>query len=339
MSDIDLRTLKKRGLSILRMRATEWADLQESRGQGARFTSVFPHEIARAGKTRAPVLLAVEGGQVESSLRYYRPDVLPPTLKLAWIKSIQAVATRESRVAFDYIQPVAPDTPEALVGSDVPTRFKASAAALLEPGGKFFAVGQKFGEWLLDRLASNPANDPVLRRLVALDDRPAHFTNAVSLQQDALGLALKAFGAPAAQASELALSQRRTTLAAARTQENLVIAHDARWIPGWRLDDSDITGRAVFRQDHQQLDVFTANHEDLERLFGVDLIYLNQTHRSIVMVQYKMMEPLPRRERQVEGVFGSYTEREEAEWAVQINDQFKEEMARMVRVSGSRIAV
>ena len=332
MSEVDLRTLKKRGLSVLRIPANEWADLQESRSQGARFTSVFPHNIARAGRTRAPALLTVEGGAVESSFGYSRAEVARPALKLAWVKSIQAVATRESRVAFDYIQPVAPDTLGALVGSDVPTRFKASAASLLASGGQFFAVGQKFGEWLLDRLASEPANDPVLRRLIALVDRPVQFTNGVALQQDALVLALKAFGAPGAEASELALSRRRTTLAATRTQENLVIAHDTRWIPGWRLDDSNVTGRAVFRQGRRQLDVFTANHEDLERLFGVDLIYLNQTRRSIVMVQYKMMEPLPRRERQIEGVFRElYTEREETEWVVPINDQFKDEMARMIR--------
>ena len=330
MSDIDLKALKKLGLSVLQMRADEWADLQESRGQGLRFTSVFLHGIARAGISRAPALIAVEGGRVERHRLFCGSEILPPALMLAWIKSIQGVATRETRVSFEYIQSVAPDTLDALIGPDVPTYFKASATELLARDDEFFAVGQEFGEWLLDRLASNPTNEPALRRLTAMVDRPALFSNAAALQQDALSLALKAFGAPAAEASELALSRRRTTLASARTQENLVIAHDARWIPGWHLAESDITGRAVFQQGNQRLDVFTANHEDLERLFGVDLIYLNQTRRSLVMVQYKMMEPSLRRERRAEGAFGPYTRQKEAEWVVPINNQFKDEMARMM---------
>ncbi|HEY1750376.1 MAG TPA: hypothetical protein VGG29_03885 [Caulobacteraceae bacterium] len=332
MPDLDLRTLKKRGLSVLRISAGDWYDLQQSRGQGARFTSVFPHAVARSGKAKAPVILVIAGDAIShDDDSFYQPHHQEPHLRIAWINSIQAVATRDSRVAFDHVQSVTPGTLEALIGLDVPARFMASAANLIAGHGEFDAVSPRLGEWLLDRLAALPANDAALRRLAALVDRPSQFRSALALQQDALALALKAFGAPAAEASSLALTRRTTALAAARAQENLVIAHDARWIPGWRLEDSDITGRAVFRQDHRQLEVFTANHEDLERLFGVDLIYLNQTRRSIVMVQYKMMEPLPRKERKVKGLFGDYTEREDAEWVVPINDQFKDELARMMR--------
>jgi hypothetical protein len=100
-----------------------------------------------------------------------------------------------------------------------------------------------------------------------------------------------------AEATALALGQRQTALAGARLQEDTVIEHDARWIPGWTMDSSDVTGRAVFTQGREELQVFTANKQPLEQLFGVDLIYLNETRRSIVMVQYKMMEPLARTKR------------------------------------------
>lgn len=328
--ELDLRLLQKRGMSVLRMDAIAWYGLQQSRDKGARFTLVFPHDVARSGKARSPVLIVVAAGEVPDDYSY-RPTARGPQLKLAWINSVQAVATRDSRVAFDHVQDVDPGTLKGLVGEDVPGRFKASAKALVESHDEFSEMSAKFGEWLIDRLAAHDANDRALRRLAALVGRPTRFRDAVALQQDAFALALRAFGAPAAEATALALSRRTTTLAAARAQENLVIAHDARWIDGWKLDDSAITGRAVFRQGLSQLDVFTANHEDLERLFGVDLIYLNQNRRSIVMVQYKMMEQLPRQKREVEGLFGgTYTLEDDAEWVVPINDQFKDELKRML---------
>jgi hypothetical protein len=108
-----------------------------------------------------------------------------------------------------------------------------------------------------------------------------------------------------------------------------VIQHDARWIPGWSLDSSDVTGRAVFTHGREELHVFTANKQPLERLFGVDLIYLNEMRRSIVMVQYKMMEPLERTKRQIDIGLGMITQTDEAEWVVPIDGQFRDEMARM----------
>ncbi len=98
-----------------------------------------------------------------------------------------------------------------------------------------------------------------------------------------------------------------------------VIAHDARWLPGWRFHQSDLTGRAVFRKRDAELEVFTANKLPLERLFGVDLIYLNERRGSLVLVQYKMMDVLARA--------GS----EDREWLVAIDKQFEDELDRMER--------
>lgn len=330
MTGLDLSKLKKRGLSILRMEAADWYDLEASRGGGARFTLVFPYEVARQATARAPVLIVLPGGELTAGRYHFEDDRKPqPQLKLAWIGSIQKVATRQTRLAIDHVMSISPATLAELIGSEAPSRFKTAAADLLKSTAELSGLTPRFGEWVLDRVAAIPANGDALQRLSALVNLPKRFDSSLALQHDALGLALRAFGAPAAAAEKLGLSARTTALASARAQENLVIEHDARWIPGWTLADSDITGRAVFQQGNDQLEVFTANREDLERVFGVDLIYLNQRRRSIVMVQYKMLEPLPRRERQVEGVFQPYMEKLEQEWVVAINDQFKEELARM----------
>jgi hypothetical protein len=53
-----------------------------------------------------------------------------------------------------------------------------------------------------------------------------------------------------------------------------------------------LTGSAVFTRNDQRLEIFTVNRRDLEHVFGVDLIYLNASRQNIVMLQYKMLEPL-----------------------------------------------
>jgi hypothetical protein len=329
MSDLDLADLKRRGLSVLRLSAAKWRELRETQGRGAKFTSIFSHGAARVGKARAPVLIVIGGGMVAG---VFEPtDEVEPQLKLAWIKSIQAVATLDSRVSFDPVLPVAPATLDALVGDSVPSGFKASARTLLHSTGAFEKVSPGFGEWLFQRIAAREENDRTFRRLTALVAPPRQFRNGVALEHDALTLALRAFGAPTAEATTLALGQRSTALAGARLREDVVIEHDARWIPGWTLDSSEVTGRAVFTHGREELQVFTANKQPLEQLFGVDLIYLNERRRSIVMVQYKMMEPLERTKRQTCTARGAITQADETEWVVPIDDQLRDEMARMAQ--------
>ncbi|HVC35286.1 MAG TPA: hypothetical protein VNL16_17365, partial [Chloroflexota bacterium] len=330
MADLDLKTLKARGLSVLRMGPEAWYDLAASRGGGARFTLVFPHAVARQAVVRAPILIVLPGGKLGHSEYWFEDDrSRSPQLKLAWVRTIQAVATRQSRVSFDHVVSISPATVNELLGSDTPSRFKAAAAVMLSSTAELQELSPKFGEWVLDRIGNFAANEGTLQRLTALVTKPKRFDGPLALQEDAVVLALRTFGASGAEAIHMDLSRRTTALATARAQENLVIEHDARWIPGWTLADSDITGRAVFEAGDDQLEVFTANREDLERVFGVDLIYLNLRRRSIVMVQYKMLEPLPRKERLVEGLFQPQTVKDEQEWIVAINDQFKKELARM----------
>ena len=71
-----------------------------------------------------------------------------------------------------------------------------------------------------------------------------------------------------------------------------MVEHDARHMPGYDLVESHLTGRAVFTRNDQRLEIYTANRRDLEHVFGVDLIYLNASRQNIVMLQYKMLEPL-----------------------------------------------
>jgi len=99
---------------------------------------------------------------------------------------------------------------------------------------------------------------------------PKRFDNARAMQWDAVKLALKAFGID--KASTINLPGGDTALGSTRLQEDAVIEHDARSIPGWTLTASDMTGVATFENGNQQLEIITANKRPLEELFGVDLI-------------------------------------------------------------------
>lgn len=57
------------------------------------------------------------------------------------------------------------------------------------------------------------------------------------------------------------------------------------------LIERDLTGHAVFMRGIERLDIYTANKGPLEAMLGVDLIYSNESVGSIVMLQYKMLEP------------------------------------------------
>jgi hypothetical protein len=195
---------------------------------------------------------------------------------------------------------------------------------------QFERVSPKLGAALISALAEEPENTPPLTRILAHLRRPSRYNNARGLQQDAVALAIRAFGGNDG-ASSIALPGDDTAIATVRVLEDAAIEHDARWMPGWRLADSDLTGRATFTKREERLDVLTANKRPLEELFGVDLIYLNKARGALVMVQYKMLEPEGRaRHAVVDELFGG-DEVDEQEWTVRINDQFTDELSRMRR--------
>ncbi len=226
------------------------------------------------------------------------PD--PASLRLGVITSISPTATLDSRVVFD----------------------------LLSEVGLFARVSPKLGEALVLRLAAELDNGPALSRILTYLRRPKRIDDARAMQRDALALALKMFGAEA-EASAVALPGAETALGVVRLREDAVIEHDARWAPGWRLSQSDLTGRARFERRGERLDIFTANKQPLEELFGVDLVYLNVRRRALVMVQYKMLEPDAKLRRRIDAGDVPAEEEEGQDWIARIDGQFIDELRRM----------
>jgi hypothetical protein len=136
-----------------------------------------------------------------------------------------------------------------------------------------------------------------MRAAIASLSSPKYYRGMDAMQEDAVQTALRTFGLSAddqAVSVELVAGQN-TALARVNIVEDAVVEHDARHVPGYDLIDSDVTGHAVFERGFERLDVFTANRRPLENVFGVDLVYLNTTRQNVVMVQYKMLEPVKRK--------------------------------------------
>jgi hypothetical protein len=309
-----LKALSKRGLSLLRLSDYEWEKLEETRQGGTRFSLTFPHEVARSARPYSVVLIEVgDGGH----------------LSLGLVRTIQAISTLASRVLCDLVHPIRPRSLKLLLKKVTDTSLRTGVDKLARSDEDFQAISPRLGERLIELLAAPPENEPVLQRLIAELNRPERFDTARALQRDAVTLALKAFGLTLTDKAEAVwLRGDDTALTTVNLQENAVIQHDARWLPGWELKHSDLTGRAVFTRQSDTLHVFTANTLPLEKLLGVDLIYLNEPHGALVMVQYKMMEPRDRKRGQLGLWMDTIDASAEQEWLVRIDPQFEDELAR-----------
>ena len=258
MKSTDLKDLTRKAVSLLRLSADQWRAIAETRREGARFSLNFPHDQARAAQRGGLVLIAA-------------PDP-EASLRIGLINSIGATATFDSRVVFDWIGSVEPGSLERLLEHVTSSALRTPRDRLAAASPGLHRVSEKLGGALISAIAAEPANALALARILAQLRRPGRYDNARALQRDALALAIKAFGG-GDEASAMALPGADTAIATVRVLEDAAIEHDARWAPGWRLADSDLTGRATFLKRGERLDVFTANKRPLEELFGVDLIY------------------------------------------------------------------
>lgn len=312
-----LATLKsvvsKRPIVLLRFKADEWESLQESRGGTNHFTIARRHAARNAVRVPTACLLVGEN--------YARE----PEVHFGLLKSRSPVTTLESRLKIVAAQPILPSSEDALLNLVTAKALRPVLRRQLEAEDSVVTLSTAVSAHLIDRLADVPENRPAMRGAVASLDAPTRYSSNRALQEDAIALALKAFGlSPGDNASVVEITDdEETGLAGVPVREDAVIEHDARVVPGFKLAASDLTGRAVFRNGNDVLEVITANKRPLEEAFGVDLIYLNASKQNVVMVQYKMLE-LARS--------GGDTD-----WLYHPDGQFSKELARMKRFSRAHV--
>lgn len=264
---------------VLRLGDDERMPLESSHLGVNGFTKALPKDSLKDAKGVPLCLISMGTGE---------------NLYLGLIGSRSNITTFDVRIKIERATEIRPSSTAGLLRLVTEQPHAGNLRRRLSSSGSVKVLSPKLGAHLVERLASIDENRDAMRAVVESLSAPGEFRGPAALQESAVRGALKAFGLYSGdQASSLQLvGDRETTLSGmGGITEDSVIEHDARSVPDYDLFGSDLTGRAVFQRGNERLEVFTANRGPLERVFGVDLIYLNLTRRNIVMVQYKMLEP------------------------------------------------
>jgi len=284
------RLVEEKPLVLIRFGEAEWRSLHDSRRGVHEFTVARAHSLLEGVRTPAPCLIV--GPDIHDE--FFGDRVTKGSLHFGLVTSRSAITTLESRIKVRRCVRIQPASEAGLQKLVSEKRYKTNLADRLRSDASIVQLSPKLGSHVVQRLASIAKNHGAMRAVAEYLSSPKKYRNAAALQEDAVRTALHAFGlTPDDQAAALELVEgRETALGRASIMEDSVVEHDARHLPGYDLVESDLTGRAVFTKNDQRLEIFTANRRDLEHVFGVDLIYLNASRQNIVMLQYKMLEPL-----------------------------------------------
>ncbi|MER9304308.1 hypothetical protein [Mesorhizobium sp. M0496] len=241
MDEREVRQMQAAGLILVRVDHDTWEALEDTRRHGAQFTLNYRHAAARSAKARSLALIAVDGSH----------------LRIGIVRSRQAISSLDTRVAFDFVDDIEPGSLARLLRDVETPTLQQAVARLRAVPEEITAISSQLGQSMIAALAADQANSPVLRRILAWIAGRGRVENAVVMQHDAIKLAVNAFGGDG-EAYELAVLGP-SALASIRVLEDAAIEHDARWLPGWTMDESDLTGRARFRKHDGELEIYTAN--------------------------------------------------------------------------------
>jgi hypothetical protein len=238
-------------------------------------------------KSKSPFLCFVVGrdGAVHYVAKATRGSFAGTALRKLILTSIEPVTARPSLLE---------------IASRAPAPFRTLLGKRIRKGG--LLTGKQFDA--LMRVIS--ATESELRGLAhsypfliakGLGRLSSATREGLAYQRDAVGLALMLGGMDRTPLLEWRLSDHQTPksfldgLPYARLREDAMIVNDLWTVPGFQAIQHHLEGAVDFEDGRgARLTVVLANRLPLEELTGVDLIYVNSTFRSFVMVQYKAME-------------------------------------------------
>lgn len=305
VSTQSLKIVGQRELAILRFTCTEWSTILDRPAGIRRFT--FNCDLSQLNGLRPPTFCLIYADS------YYFDG---PLAYVGILKSKRKTATLGGTVSIRDCRAISPkrigDLTRRLKDrryhNEFSDRTRGDGHTRL-PRGLASAVV----EVLLGSKKNASAFSALLRSDLLVPNRrkPA----SMRLQSNAIQMALAISGiAKDATPIQLELEDDDETALyelEGRLQEDSVIAHDARQIPGMNFVGSRLTGVARFAHRNTIVDVITANKLPIEEVMGVDLVYINETQRNVVLVQYKMLE------------------RNGNDWIYRPNQQLADELARM----------
>jgi hypothetical protein len=249
------------------------------------------------------------------------------------IKSKAAVATFDSRITIIKLKLLNLDSFSKLASNLDEKIFQTLLNQKLADRRFATVLSPKLSVAIINALAKDPANRNAIEAAAAHIAKLRQISTAEWEQLDAIKTAMAAFGLSKSDFPEILevpedsdstlnyldshVDSSEEQSEKAHVLEDNVITKDATIIPGFELIEKHMTGRAVFFNSGERLEVYTANKGPLEEMLGVDLIYINDTAGNTVMVQYKMLN--------------AHTDpvTVKTDWIFRPDNQFELEVARM----------
>jgi len=246
-----------------------------------RFTVVRPH--AEFDSLKLPTLCLAE--MMDGRARHCYVGV---------VTSKDAVATFESRLTVVWLQELQLKSLAALANKLSEAQLRNAFKRKLSRKRFADCLSPKLSTSIISELAKTPKNKKAIEAAAFHIPTFRKLTGAEWAQADAIKLAIEVFGLGSGDmpSQVVAPEGSDSTIAhlPAHVLEDNVIARDASVIPDFFLISKHATGRAVFEKGNERLIVYTANKGPLEKMLGVDLIYINEVVGNTVMVQYKMLK-------------------------------------------------
>ena len=282
-----VETVSGKRLLIVRLNSDQFGAFTERRSVGRPFTMAVPPEIIQG--VRPPTICLV----VSNKAAFFDDPDDTADAHIGILVSKRQLTAIERGIKINFTRPIKPSTLRGIASllpmkgthHDLQARILEAAATT--------ALPPTSSSQLIKALAQNPDNHAALTDLASQLHQPLADRPTRQLQSNAIQTAIEIFGlSKDSTPRKLEVPDADATgLSAYWLPEDSVIEHDARHVPGLALNRIHVTGRAEFRRGNERLEVITANRRPLERVFGVDLIYHNLPRKSLVMVQYKMLNP------------------------------------------------
>ena len=299
--------VQKKPIILIRFNEADSESLHESLQGFEHLTIVRPHSALHAFKIPTLCLLEIQKG---GATKCYMATAIHK----------MAVSTFDSRLTIKKLRAMKPDSLQDMETLINDSRMKSLLSNRLPYEGGITNLSSKLSAHLIEILAAVSENQSALDTALSLLRELRRVTNANWAQEDAIHLAIAAFWNRGNAIPDQVVLKRGASsglgLIGTHLYEDNVVHSDASRLPGFDAISADVTGRAVFHKLDERLVIYTANKLPLEKMLGVDLIYINETRGNIVMIQYKMLEENKEND-------------EIRDWIFRPDQQLRDEIARM----------
>lgn len=265
-----LRNVDKRSITLIKMDIEKSSALKESADNREHITLALRHNYFEKTRKNSICILELNCKNKVSVTEYL----------LGVVTNKAAITTFETRVSINSLSKIYMssfvDLSLKFKDEKIEKTFKNKLSSELEVINLTSATSKATIHALLEDENNHYALSKISKILNI--SKSKDYTDLV--QEDAENMALKIFG----------IDVNKKTRYESRLYEDNIIQTDLNNLEGFTKVAADYTGRVCYIKDQERLTIYHSNKLPLEKMLGVDLIYINETTDSVVMIQYKMLE-------------------------------------------------